>query len=491
MRPTRKRIIVDGVDFGQLFRFPMILRAVTASMQPPRLLVGVLLVLMLSIGGQAWDAITDADIAPGSLAGAASDQSGEMFVRQELRNAIRQYVPESEWPAGPETGWPLNPGRWFDRIESGYGAQSARWAETLPEPELERRREAYIDTMSRLRAFRPLGAYEATCRYLSASFLRIVRGTLALDATQAITGVREIVILPVALLRHQTAFALIFGVYTLLLCSIFGGALCRMSACQNAQQERLRVRDAFAYVKYCAGALITAPLLPLISIAVVSVAILVPGLLMTLPVLNVLGGVLYGFALILGFLLAFLLIGYAAGLPLLIPAVACENCSAGDAMQRAYAYVIQRPLHLACYLLMLLLGLVVGYAIVSFVATLALNFTADLYGAFAGDESPMAVVGNVGALDLQRPELGAVHQGWSDNTAVWFLRFWQGLVIVLVLAYIVAYLFASSTIMYLLIRRSCDGQDVDEIWQPGLTPGTLAPQATIPVRPEPAPDSEE
>jgi hypothetical protein len=488
MRPTRKRIIVDGVDFGQLFRFPMILRAVTSSMQPPRLLVGVIMVLTLAIGGRSWDAITDANLLPGSLRAQESHLTSDEFVQMRWREAMRKYLPAPQRNQRPDTNWTENPDRWLEPIERGYEEMRKGWAETFSEEELARRHAEYVETIAGLNAYRPVGAFEATCRHLSNSFLSIVRGTLSLEPTRAIAGVREIVLLPVILLREQTAFAIVFGIYTLLLCSIFGGALCRMSACQNAQQERLRVRDAFAYVKYSAAALITAPLLPLISIAVVAIAILVPGLLMTLPVLNVLGGLLYGFAMILGFLLAFLLIGYAAGLPLLIPAVACENCSAGDAMQRAYAYVIQRPLHLACYLVMLLLGLVIGYAIVSFIATLALNFTADLYGAFAGEESPMAVVGNVGVLDLQRPEPGTVQQGWSDNTAAWFLRFWQGLVIVLVLAYIVAYLFASSTIMYLLIRRSCDGQDVDEIWQPGLTPGTLAPQATIPVRPEPMGD---
>ncbi len=45
----------------------------------------------------------------------------------------------------------------------------------------------------------------------------------------------------------------------------------------------------------------------------------------------------------------------------------------------------------------------------------------------------------------------------------------------LVAAYVVAYIFTSATMMYLLMRRACDGQDIEEIWRPGLTPGTLVP----------------
>jgi hypothetical protein len=53
--------------------------------------------------------------------------------------------------------------------------------------------------------------------------------------------------------------------------------------------------------------------------------------------------------------------------------------------------------------------------------------------------------------------------------------FWQGLIIMLVAAYIIAYLFSASTMIYLLMRRACDGQDIQEIWVPGLVPGTLVP----------------
>ena len=42
-------------------------------------------------------------------------------------------------------------------------------------------------------------------------------------------------------------------------------------------------------------------------------------------------------------------------------------------------------------------------------------------------------------------------------------------------AYVLAYYFTAATKVYLLLRLSCDGQDVEEIWQPGLEPGTYMP----------------
>jgi hypothetical protein len=48
----------------------------------------------------------------------------------------------------------------------------------------------------------------------------------------------------------------------------------------------------------------------------------------------------------------------------------------------------------------------------------------------------------------------------------------------LVVAYVVSYLFAAATIIYLLMRRASDGQATNEIWEPGMIPGTSAPTAT-------------
>jgi len=57
--------------------------------------------------------------------------------------------------------------------------------------------------------------------------------------------------------------------------------------------------------------------------------------------------------------------------------------------------------------------------------------------------------------------------------AAWFIQFWQTIVVNLVISWVLVYLFSSSTWVYLLLRRAADGQDIEEIWRPGLVPGTL------------------
>jgi hypothetical protein len=61
-------------------------------------------------------------------------------------------------------------------------------------------------------------------------------------------------------------------------------------------------------------------------------------------------------------------------------------------------------------------------------------------------------------------------------------------VVSLVAGYVFANYFGASTIIYMLMRQACDGQDMTEIWQPGVVPGTTALE---PVGPDEGEASEE
>jgi hypothetical protein len=201
---------------------------------------------------------------------------------------------------------------------------------------------------------------------------------------------------------------------------------------------------------------------------------------MTLPYLDVVGGLLYAVALVAGFFLGFLALGYAAGFGLLIPAVACERCDPFDAMQRAYAYVMQRPLHLLGYAITALVGLVLGFFVVGILVVLTLNLTAGLVG-LLNSHPAVNVAGGVDLFDMSRLDTLRIYDRKSAIVTGWLISFWQTAVKSVLAAYVFVYLSSAATQIYLLLRRACDGQDVEEIWRPGLIPGTLAPlpQVTI------------
>ena len=124
-----------------------------------------------------------------------------------------------------------------------------------------------------------------------------------------------------------------------------------------ATGEKLRLREAIDFALSNWLRLIFSLVLPLLIAGVLSVLLLVGAFFLMLPWLDVVGGLLYGVALVMGFGVVFLLAGYAGGFSLLVPAVASENCDAADAQQRAYAYVISNPLHLLGYGFVALIGL--------------------------------------------------------------------------------------------------------------------------------------
>jgi hypothetical protein len=57
--------------------------------------------------------------------------------------------------------------------------------------------------------------------------------------------------------------------------------------------------------------------------------------------------------------------------------------------------------------------------------------------------------------------------GWSRRV----VNFWTGALELLLGAFFVSYFFTASTILYLLLRRLCDGQDVAELWMPAPDQG--------------------
>ncbi len=482
MTDPKKRLIVDGVDFGGLFRFPRILRSVTSAMQPPRLVVALLMVVVLVGFGKIWDANTEARVSPtGLLAGPMSVEQVDE-ANSILWDAVGEFdVSERRLPP---PGSRLEADEVLELLERTYTATRERYEtgptrdgeETggIPMGAIRDKDERYAEVVKEIRRIAPKGAFEAAGSEVTGAFHETVRAVVYLRPQGVFDAWRNLFIsLPVELWKQQRTFTVVYGILFIIVMSVGGGALCRMAACEFAGQERLRVRDAFDFALGMWLRLIITPVLPLCIAAVIALVMTLLGLFMA-PYLDVVGGVLYGFAMLLGFLLVFMLVGYIVGLPMLLPAVACENCDPVDAQQRAYAYLLNRPLHLLGYAAVAFIGLAIGYLVVALVAALTLNFTAFLVGTFTGN-SALSGAGGFGIFDLTPQVIGEIQEPWHNKWASWSVSFWQGAVIDLVAAYVVAYLFTSTTMIYLLMRRACDGQDIEEIWRPGLTPGTMVP----------------
>ncbi len=394
MAETKRRIIVDGIDFPQLFQFPILFRAITLALSPSRLVLALLMVAALAAAGGLWDANT-----------------------------------------GPAEGL------------AGPNASFATPVE---------------------------GAFSGTVYRVQWNIERLVRGVLTLNGLEVGRAVADTVFwTPLTLWQNHPFFTIVFGALLLVLSVVCGGAISRMTAAEIAGIERLRMRDALEFSMSSWLRLLVAPIIPLVGVVVLALIVMFVGMLTNFYVLDLIAGAIYGLMLLLGLVIAVLLIGYIAAGPMLIPAIACENCDATDAMHRCYQYVLSRPLHLLGYWVVSAIALALGFLVVAVFAWLTLNVTGALFSAWTGS-SAAATAGGYEVFNLfSRPAPGS-GVGAFEALLQWLIGFWEAILLSLVAAFFISFVFNAATIMYLLMRRVCDGQAIEEVWRPGLVPGTLA-----------------
>ena len=101
MADSDRRIVGEGVELGRLFRFPTILRAVSMAFGPPRLVLGLLLVVSLMTAGRLWDGVTDPRVSPEGLWEFSEEEDREAL-EVVLAEALATYVKDpNEWPDEP------------------------------------------------------------------------------------------------------------------------------------------------------------------------------------------------------------------------------------------------------------------------------------------------------------------------------------------------------------------------------------------------------
>lgn len=244
--------------------------------------------------------------------------------------------------------------------------------------------------------------------------------------------------------------------------AVGGCMVARMAACDFSQGVLLGIAEARNFATTRVGSLVFAVIGPLLLVGLIGLGLAVGGwVLLSIPYVNVAGSVLYAIFLMGGALMVVLLVAYVLGFLMLVPAVACEGSDGIDAIGRAYPYVFGRPLRLVFYLA---IAGVIGYVVIviALAAAGAINWvTAVASGAFLGPR-PASILD--GGADL----------AGGGATAQRVVEFWTALVVRLGWAYALSYVFCSSTLIYLFMRRACDGQDVAELWMPGMVEGTMA-----------------
>ena len=339
------------------------------------------------------------------------------------------------------------------------------------------RMDDFLEDFEEVNGTRGLGPFESTVTWVGTQLTLIVNGTASLSPMMVIDGAFNIMWgTPVQLLTHgQWLFLLCMGTWFLFLIAAFGGGLCRMEAITAAGGERMTSREALDFSWSRLTSMFSALLVPLGLAAFLALMLLLAGLLMNVPVLNFLVAVFYAFSLLTGLGVTLLIMGYCVCGGMLVPSVAVENCDGGDAMQRAYGYMIARPLNLILYLSMLFIGLALGFLLVFTVVNATMAVTAGLQGEWSWNNT-FVNAGGTGEIFTTSQQPVSTYDSWWTGIAGGLIGFWESVMIMIVLGWIFSYLCAAWTRVYLLMRRAVDGLEEDCIWFPGLMPGTLAPE---------------
>ncbi|MBL0926440.1 MAG: hypothetical protein IBJ11_02155 [Phycisphaerales bacterium] len=238
--------------------------------------------------------------------------------------------------------------------------------------------------------------------------------------------------------------------------SVFGGALCRTVAVDVAGDLNMTAREGLGFAIWRYRTFWLAMLIPAALMAAIAVLLMGFGwLLHGLPGIRWVGALIYFIFLVGGLLLMFLLVGFGVGQALLTPAVAAEATDSIDAVQRAYAYVLNRPGRLLLYMLVLIVQGLIAFLILDWLVESAIAATRDWVGMLMSKEAH-----------------DALKAGGPGGIIAW----WESVAKLLVSAFVVSFYFTGSTILYLLVRRVNDEQDIREIWMPGMIEGTLAPR---------------
>jgi hypothetical protein len=259
----------------------------------------------------------------------------------------------------------------------------------------------------------------------------------------------------------QFMYLVVGGMLSLVIWSLIGGAITRTTALQLGREQRLGVR---ASLRFSLGKLLSyfsAPLYPLMGVALFCGAMfLFVGLPMNADVGLLWAGLVWIFALIFGALMALLLLGLLFGWPLMWATISTEGSDAFDALSRSYAYTFQRPLH---YLFFAIVAAVLGaltWMLVLQLGAFIVHFTwwAADWGIF--DEKRHGFALAVAAGDTQALEEFSP----LGRFGLRLIGLCNSLVFAAAYSFSYGYFWVAATAMYLLLRREVDHTETDEVY---------------------------
>ncbi len=255
-----------------------------------------------------------------------------------------------------------------------------------------------------------------------------------------------------------------------------GGAIARIAVLDaSGSTERIGLFTALRFAFGRIGSLLWSPLGPLIGVTFFAVLCAPIGLLYQLDqaIAEMIAGALAFLPLLAGLVMALILLGLAAGWPLMILTVAAEGEDGFDAISRSYSYASRRP---ARYAGSVLICWALGVVGLLFIGTFArLVFALAAWGlAFGAPDAKVLQLFSTTALET------------TTNPGAITHNFWLQAVGLLTYSWIYSYFWSAFAHIYLFLRKEIDGTPWYDVYLPQHDQDDFVPET--PADPDPQPE---
>ncbi len=287
---------------------------------------------------------------------------------------------------------------------------------------------------------------------------------------------------------RKFAYLFLGSLWTIGVWAIVGCGMTRICLLRLTRDDSAGLEEALGFL--FGGSWMTAVsalTLPLLGLALVSLPAALLGLLFTTDFGAVVGGLFWVIALASGAAGTLLLFAWLFAWPLMVCTISAENQNALDAITRSFAYVLQRPLHYAFYASASVLFGGLCWLVVSQMATSAIQMSywsaswgADLAGrgrmellsdgVLVDRQSavplPITLAGEpsiAGTVPLPNGTTGEA-ESFAVGMAKRLMRFWNGMISTLAVAFLFSQFWSLASAVYLLLRQDVDETEMDEIF---------------------------
>ena len=427
------------------FLFPKILRTFLMAIQPTKLIIAFLALVVVCLAGWIMDFTSSVVTTPGPQ-GQISELEIYMTNPDQVESFIEQYKQKGEH----------------------RGVFSTLWHFTA---------ERFHNAISSLLAFN-LPAVAAN----------------AADCFNAMGWA----------LNHYFIYCIVFVLITLAVISAAGGSLCRIAAMQFARGEKPGLTEALQFSTRKFLSFFAAPLVPIVFITVIGIFVFLLGLIGNIPrVGELIMAIFMPLALIAGTLMAIILIGTVAGFNLMFPAVAYDGADCFDAISRSFTYVYSKPLWMGFYSAIAIVYGAICYVFVRFFAFLLLWATRWFLQRGVWVDSSSKQVNKLSAIWPEPNFMNlcgsadSVTVNWAESIAAFLIHLLILAVIGLLVAFIMSFYFSANTIIYSLMRNRVDNTSLEDVYthfddaqtEPGIAETKSEesrPQSKVKTKPDPS-----